>query len=407
MESRSATVRLLLLTPFLPHARAAHGGAVYLHALAEALAARTELGLVSFATPHEIAAEPRLPEGLARSWLVVRSDRADGGGASRLAHQLRMLAAWTLGGLPITIAKFRSTVMQAAVAQATAEFRPDAALVEMDLCAQYLPALGELPSVLTDHEGGDPVPAGIGRGAIGRSRDLRLWKRYVERSYRRATRLQALNTEDAARLSAQLDRPVGVRPPLVRLPERAVEPANAPARILFLGDYAHLPNREAARFVAQEVLPRLRARDPAVELWLAGAHATPEIQALGDGAGVRVVGFVEDLAELLGAARVLVAPVFSGGGSRIKVLTALAHGVPVVANELAMRGIDAPPEAARRGEDAERIADAALAWLADPEAAGAAGRAARAWAERAIAPDAVARAQVAVVEEMLATLRPR
>lgn len=389
-------MRALLISPFLPRARASHGGGVYLHALVTAIAQQVELGLVAFATADELADPDLELPPVARRFLVVRKERAGG-----LRHRLRMLRAWTLGGLPITVAKFRSSAMQAAIRHARSRFRPAAALLEMGLLAQYLPDLAGIPTVLTDHEAGDPVPAALGPRGFGATRDRRVWERYVDRAYAGADLVQALHASDAARLGARLGRPVGVRPPLVVIPDAVVRPGAAPPRMLFLGDYSHHPNPEAAHFLVREVLPRVRATLPAAELWLAGARAPAAIEALGALAGVRFLGFVPDLPGLLADVRTLVAPVFSGGGSRIKVLTALAHGLPVVANELALRGIDAPPVAARRAESAVELAAAALALLQDAEAAAGAGRAARAWAESAIAPDATARAQVAALQALI------
>jgi glycosyltransferase involved in cell wall biosynthesis len=56
---------------------------------------------------------------------------------------------------------------------------------------------------------------------------------------------------------------------------------------------------------------------------------------------VRLRGFVEDLAPLYAAADVAVVPVRVGGGTRIKILEAFAHGVPVVTTSLGAEGIDA------------------------------------------------------------------
>jgi hypothetical protein len=400
-RSGATRVRILLVSPFLPHPAAAHGGGVYLAALAAGLADRAELGLVSFATPRERASGAAPPPSVQRSWLVERPELQDLGRLPRFVHRMRMLSRWTLGGLPVVVAKFRSAAMERTLGTAVAEFRPDVALVEMDLMAQYLPVLRGLPTVLTDHEAGDPVPAAVGPAGLGLGRDRRLWDTYLEHSHRGATALQALNEVDAARLAGRLGRPVGVRPPLCPLPDAAVRVEDSPPRLLFLGDYRHGPNPEAARYVAREILPRVRRDLGAAELWLAGPHATPEVQALAALPGVRVLGFVPDLAGLIGSARLLIAPVFSGGGSRIKVLTALAHGLPVVANELALRGVDAPPGAARRAGDAEGLAAATLDWLRDPAAAAEAGRAARRWAESAISPAAVAARQLDAIEALL------
>ena len=94
----------------------------------------------------------------------------------------------------------------------------------------------------------------------------------------------------------------------------------------------------------RDVLPRLRTAVPDAELWLAGPNPQ-RLGALRGQPGVRVLGFVPDLRELFGQVRLLLAPLFSGGGFRMKSLAALAHGLPVVTNALGARASTAPPPA--------------------------------------------------------------
>ncbi|MEY2980480.1 MAG: hypothetical protein RL562_707, partial [Planctomycetota bacterium] len=401
-------VRILVASPFLPHADAGHGGGVYLHALVTSLAAQAEVDLVSFATRSELRDRPTLPDGLTSVRLIERAEIRELRGTARLRQKGIMLRRWAQGRLPVVVAKFRSRAMARALREAVraAPRTPDAALVEMDLMAQYLPCFGAVPTILTDHEAGHPVPAAIGPRGIGLRRDALLWEAYVERNYRLAAQLQALTAEDAATLEQRFARPVHVRPPLVHLPAHPVEPSEAPPRILFLGDYRHAPNPEAAREVALRVLPRIREQLPDAELWLAGPNPTPFVAALAQAPGVRVHGFVKDLGSLFGQVRALVAPVFSGGGSRIKVLTALAHGLPVISNELGLRGITAEAPAVGRGETPQQLCDAVLPLLASNANAGRAGRAARAWAEDQLAAGRVAADQIATVAALRAAPPP-
>jgi glycosyltransferase involved in cell wall biosynthesis len=172
-----------------------------------------------------------------------------------------------------------------------------------------------------------------------------------------------------------------------------VSPEHAPPRSLFLGDYSHPPNTEAAGVLVRDVLPRLRAGDPTAELWLAGPHQD-RLQPLADCPGVRLLGFVPDLHALFGRVRLLLAPLWSGGGFRMKVLAALAHGLPVVTNALGARGCTAPTPARTIVEGPQELADAALELLRSPTQAAAAGRAAFAWARANLTGEAVARAQL-------------
>lgn len=381
-------MRLLLVTPFAPDATAAHGGGVYLAGLAQALAERAELGLVTLveegpATTAEILGPFR------QVFRVPRPGRP--GGRRRLLHQARTLWQWRT--TPLVAQKHWSPAFPVALRQAVAAFRPDVAFVELAQMAQYLPFLQDLPTVLTDHEAGCPANTRTGLGTWGDRRDRRLWGSYVDRFYPRATWLQAVTAEDAASLQARLGRPVGVRPPSFPVPAVPVDPGQAPERCLFLGDYRHGPNPEAARWLAHEVLPILRQQRPGVELWLAGPHQE-HLADLAGSPGLRLCGFVPDLAGLFRQVRLVLAPLFSGAGVRMKSVAALAHGLPVVTNLLGAQGSAVPSTARAVAEGAEALAAAALVWLTDRSAATAAGNAGHRWAQLHLHPGAIATAQI-------------
>jgi glycosyltransferase involved in cell wall biosynthesis len=104
-------------------------------------------------------------------------------------------------------------------------------------------------------------------------------------------------------------------------------------RILFIGDFTYEPNREGVRFLADEVLPLVWVRRPSVRAMLVGRGlsdppAEERIEAL---------GFVEDLRTAYAAADVVVVPLLHGGGSPLKFVEGLAHGLPVVATQHAAR----------------------------------------------------------------------
>lgn len=395
-------MRILVATPFLPHPSADHGGGVYLAALLRALSERAEVCLVSMCRVGEQALVREMPWLAAVTAIPVRRQQ-DRSQVERAGERARLAWHWGVRGLPLFAAKMWRPDFASALRAAAAAQRPDAALFEFSVLAQYLPAFGRpCATVLTDHERGGHAPAGVFGGAVGRGRDARLWRLYVRRLYALADLVQVVNPDDAAPLGALLHRDVGVRPVLVEVPQSAVAPALAPRRVLFVGDFAHHPNTEAALFVATEVWPLVRAAVPDAELCLVGPRAPQSVRALDHLAGVRYVGFVTDLAATLAEARCLLAPVFSGDGSRVKVLTALAHGLPVVANARALSGIDAPRTAAVAAETPSELARLTARWLLEPTAAAAAGHAARAWAEVGLSPERVANAQLDRLIELVA-----
>jgi glycosyltransferase involved in cell wall biosynthesis len=113
-----------------------------------------------------------------------------------------------------------------------------------------------------------------------------------------------------------------------------------PGRILFTGTMSYPPNAQAARWFATEVLGQLRSRRPDVSFAIVGRDPPPDVVSLGSLEGVEVAGRVPDLRPWLAEAQVVVAPLLSGGGTKLKVVEAMAAGRPVVATSVGVEGID-------------------------------------------------------------------
>ncbi|HUB76364.1 MAG TPA: glycosyltransferase [Solirubrobacteraceae bacterium] len=148
----------------------------------------------------------------------------------------------------------------------------------------------------------------------------------------------------------------------------AIEPVRILApeqRAIFVANFSYAPNRDGLRFLLGEVLPRVWEELPGAALTLVGAglqaSSTPaarELQELIGDPRVEAVGFVEDLREVYARARCAVVPLLQGGGTPLKLLEALAYGLPVVATPRAGAGL-----AVRSGEHC-LIADGADAFAA-------------------------------------------
>ena len=136
--------------------------------------------------------------------------------------------------------------------------------------------------------------------------------------------------------------------------------------ILFVAGFGHPPNVDAACWLVERILPRVRARIPDVSLLLVGSNPTDEVKAL-DGNSVQVLGYVDDatLASLYKSSRVVVAPLRFGAGVKLKVLEAMAHGVPVVTTSTGSQGLPGLEDIVPVSDDPEQIADALVNLLAD------------------------------------------
>jgi glycosyltransferase involved in cell wall biosynthesis len=136
--------------------------------------------------------------------------------------------------------------------------------------------------------------------------------------------------------------PVRVMPNTVEVPDEVRRaPHSSTLRLLFVGNLGYEPNVDAALWLAKEIVPCLRAlrqRGGAVELRIAGSRPAAEVTALA-GAGVEVCADPPDLAPHYAWADVALAPIRTGGGTRIKILEAFAARVPVVATGIGAEGL--------------------------------------------------------------------
>lgn len=127
--------------------------------------------------------------------------------------------------------------------------------------------------------------------------------------------------------------------PIIYEPRGRGKPLSERSGVLFVGGYRHPPNIDAVEYYLSDVHPLVQERLSCdVPFTAAGSSPPASIERL-RGPGVSVPGFVEDLAPLLDEARVMVAPLRYGAGVKGKILTALAHGLPVVTTSIGAEGI--------------------------------------------------------------------
>ena len=117
------------------------------------------------------------------------------------------------------------------------------------------------------------------------------------------------------------------------------EPRTGGHTLLFVGTLDYRPNADAAHWLVERILPGIRRVRPDVRLRLVGRGAE-RFHA----EGVDAIGYVDDVAAELERADVMVVPLRMGGGTRFKVLEAMAVGLPVVSTPVGLQGIDAEPE---------------------------------------------------------------
>ncbi len=138
--------------------------------------------------------------------------------------------------------------------------------------------------------------------------------------------------------------------------------------VVHVGTMYWPPNVDGVLWFAHEVWPLVRARRPATAFDVIGARPPQQVVSLSqDGNGINVTGYVEDLTPYLAQTGVFVVPLRAGGGMRVKILNALAQGLPVVSTRLGCEGIQVTHERDILVADTPaEFADAVLRVLEDP-----------------------------------------
>jgi polysaccharide biosynthesis protein PslH len=148
------------------------------------------------------------------------------------------------------------------------------------------------------------------------------------------------------------------------------DPADeGPGELLFVGSLEYPPNIDAVTYFVQEILPRVQARHPDARLTIVGVRPREAARRLHNGVDVVVVGSVPDLEPYYRRAALVVVPMRLGGGTRIKVLEALAHGKALVTTSIGAEGLSLTAgEALEIADGPEAFADACVRLLGDAAA---------------------------------------
>lgn len=370
----SPALRLLLLAPFPPRLDAVHGGGRTVARLMEGLASRHRIALLYLRAADEPAGDPRLGE-----WCEVVGEIArPGPGSGRVRRGWERLGTGIklLAGKPVWISKWAVPAYAARLRTLAREWQPDIVQLEFAVMGQYLPALSgcRAPRVLTVHDPAAAAARDQCRAATGVARalhalEVRSWERY-ERTIIQSVDTAVVFTDQDRRAIEQLAAVTPVtRIPLGHtVPKQALDPVGvAPPGLVFIGNFMHPPNLDAAERLARAILPRVRAGCPDAVLHIIGDRPPPHLCHMADDHLV-VTGRVPDVTPYLDRAAVVAVPLRQGGGMRVKVMEALALGKAVVASPRAVQGLDV-----RDGHDVliaetdEEFAEAILQLLRDPD----------------------------------------
>lgn len=215
----------------------------------------------------------------------------------------------------------------------------------------------------------------------GRWLTYRSWRRAESRALRRFETIIAMSGHDREMLLRLAPgRRIIVAPNGVdvdRFHPGARQDPTPPPGLLFVGGLGHWPNLDAVEHFIRDYMPVLRRRFPGITFTVAGqTDGWPGVQTAPP--DVRFAGFVENLEPLYAACTAVVAPLRIGGGTRLKIVEAMAAGAPVVTTAVGAEGLDlVDGQTAFFAESPEEMAGALDALAGEPGLAGRISAAAR------------------------------
>ncbi|MDQ0655110.1 glycosyltransferase family 4 protein [Pseudomonas cedrina] len=263
--------------------------------------------------------------------------------------------------------------------------------------------------VLTEHN----VESALGAATYDRLPNWALpfirydqWRyaRWERRVMRQANHVVAVTQSDAQVLAKIAGKPVSVVVNGVDCDHfAAARPDPSTRRVLFLGNYEYAPNVDAIEWALDEILPKVWERCPDARMSVCGFGMPAHWRERWQDPRIEWQGFVPDLLNLQSSCAVFLAPLRHGGGSKLKVLEALAAGLPLASTEQGVSGLDLVEGLDYLGgQTATSLADAVVRLLQFPDAAAPMGEAGRAYVRRAHDWSAAA----SQLEQVYATLSP-
>jgi polysaccharide biosynthesis protein PslH len=376
-------MRVLLLTQVVPNPPDA-GPKVKTHYVLRTLAREHQVELLTFARDEAEAEHARQLGAWCSQVTVVPLRR------QRLRELYYLARGWATG-TPFLVARDARVAFARALASRLATGEIAAVHADQLTMAQYLPparaagawtvfdAHNAVWDLVRDLARRQPTPA----HRLAAELEWRLLRRFEGAACRTSTLTLTVAPRDRALLTEAARQPICAATIPIGVEVAAVTPVAADpeaTNLLSVATMHYPPNAEALRWFRDLVWPRIRAAHPAASVDIAGPRPPDDLTQWGlADERARVHGYVADLAPLYRTAAVFIVPLHSGSGVRVKILEAMARGIPVVSTTVGAAGLDL-----RHGEHLliadtpDQFAKAVLTLLHDPAQRAALAGAARA-----------------------------
>lgn len=261
------------------------------------------------------------------------------------------LVSQVVRGLPFIDASYYSRSALTVARKLVRRYKIDAIEVNTSHLAFFRKFL-RLPSLLVSHNIElDIFPFWMPVGLSGWKLRFMEWVARRSRATARKVELENsfgfsamtfISADDMSRVTADVPKylvPLFFKKTMVQYSRKSKERFN----VLWMGGFGWYPNAEGINWFVNSIYPLLRDRleTEHIALHFCGSHPPDDLRKLHDGRNVFVHGFVDNIEEMLSEAHLLIVPLLSGAGIRVKIIEAMSAGIPVLSTSKGCEGIGA------------------------------------------------------------------
>jgi glycosyltransferase involved in cell wall biosynthesis len=364
-------MHILFITPNLPVPTSSARARPF--NLIKQLATRHKVSVVSFIQPHEYGMLHVLEPYCQRLELVPREDFKHLG---RWHNRLRGWFFLLSSPRPRILRTFPIKAMCKPLRSLIQTSNLDVVHFEQLYLVELLPEVGEVPAVLGEQNVEFQVIRSlqtVSSNLVQKVRDELSWRKmlaFETHWIRQFPVCLAVSEQDAA-LLRRISGATEVHVVTNGVDSQAFAPEGRKERtlntVLFFGTLNYGPNRDGIKQFCRDVWPMIHSTRPDVRLEVVGIDPPPDVMVLGELPGVEVTGFVPDIRSKLWAATLSIAPLRWGGGTRLKILEALAAGCPTVSTSAGAEGLDLDGKEILIADTGDEFARAVIELLQHPD----------------------------------------
>ncbi|GIV86251.1 MAG: glycosyl transferase family 1 [Chloroflexus sp.] len=331
-------MRILILSTWWPEPDD-NGSRLRAMAILRGLAARHELHLLAFSQGPATEVQANEIGQFCRSWQAfTRPDRL---------LTVRDRLGSLISPRPAAVRVRWSKPLAQAVQEAVVRWQPDVVLALQIDMAPYALLARNLPLVLEELELALILEDYQRRRGLRRLRSLLTalqHRRYVSTILPAFAAVTTVS-EREAELARQI---VGTQHPIITVIPNGVDSAACaaygyrpePDTLIYPGALSYSANFDAVDYFLRAIWPLIRSRHPQARFRITGRVTAEQRAALPNGPGIEFTGYVDDIRDVISRHAVEVTPIREGGGTRLKILEALALGVPVVSTSKGAEGLE-------------------------------------------------------------------